>query len=281
MANLLEESTPDNQDTELVKILNENGLYQLYDVICNNEIGYDDLKEIQYEDKDEINDLCKEMNLNTKQKLKFRRLIKIINDTDKKDDKKMNININEFEQKDDKLEDQELKTFLNINKLPLHLYTILIQQNIGYKQLLSITPSNIDKLCDGNENIKIGTQINLKTAIGQFQMENMKMNKIHNTDDNINNQKIERTILLKFIILGDSGVGKTAILHKFVNNAFVGQHKATIGADFMTKEVRINNTLIIMQVWDTAGQERFKSLGNAFYRGADACILVYDITQKT
>jgi len=83
---------------------------------------------------------------------------------------------------------------------------------------------------------------------------------------------------LKIIVLGDSGVGKTALLHKYVHNAFIQEHKATIGADFLTKEISIDDKLITLQVWDTAGQERFQSLGAAFYRGADACVLVYDIT---
>eukprot|EP01084_Bolivina_argentea_P189052 325243_1 len=89
-----------------------------------------------------------------------------------------------------------------------------------------------------------------------------------------------KKVLLKIIILGDSGVGKTSLMNKFVNNKFVHQYKATIGADFLTKEIKIDNKLVTMQIWDTAGQERFQSLGVAFYRGADACILVYDITNK-
>merc|ERR1712232_1237807 len=55
-------------------------------------------------------------------------------------------------------------------------------------------------------------------------------------------------------------------------------YKATIGADFLTKEVMVDDRLVTMQIWDTAGQERFQSLGVAFYRGADSCVLVYDIT---
>jgi len=86
-----------------------------------------------------------------------------------------------------------------------------------------------------------------------------------------------KKVLLKIIILGDSGVGKTAILHKFVSGQFIEQHKATIGADFSTKEITVDDKLVTLQMWDTAGQERFASLGHAFYRGADACILVYDI----
>merc|ERR1719177_74289 len=92
---------------------------------------------------------------------------------------------------------------------------------------------------------------------------------------------MSRKVLLKIIILGDSGEGKTSILHKYVNNKFIEEHKATIGADFSTREITIDDSrLITLQIWDTAGQERFQSLGNAFYRGADACILVYDITDK-
>mmetsp|Transcript_136660 Transcript_136660/g.340796 ORF Transcript_136660/g.340796 Transcript_136660/m.340796 type:complete len:215 (-) Transcript_136660:64-708(-) len=84
--------------------------------------------------------------------------------------------------------------------------------------------------------------------------------------------------LLKVIILGDSGVGKTSLMNQYVNKKFSNQYKATIGADFLTKEVIIDDKLVTLQIWDTAGQERFQSLGVAFYRGADCCVLVYDIT---
>ena len=159
--------------------------------------------------------------------------------------------------------------------------------------------------------------------------------------------------LLKVIILGDSGVGKTSLMNQYVNKKFSSQYKATIGADFLTKEVQVDDRLVTMQVrggcelhagravglracafckcspgqlqragpvslawagsgssmkvsstpgwaarsqpghgltrailpaqiWDTAGQERFQSLGVAFYRGADCCVLVYDVNvQKT
>jgi len=89
-----------------------------------------------------------------------------------------------------------------------------------------------------------------------------------------------KKVLLKIIILGESGVGKTALLHQYVMNDFLEEHKATIGADFLTKDITINDKSITLQIWDTAGQERFQSLGNAFYRGADACVLVFDITNQ-
>ncbi|KAI5006088.1 hypothetical protein ZWY2020_033331 [Hordeum vulgare] len=80
-----------------------------------------------------------------------------------------------------------------------------------------------------------------------------------------------RRMLLKVIILGDSGVGKSSLMNLYVNNKFSNQYKATIGADFLTKEVKIDDRLFTLQIWDTAGQERFQSLGVAFYRGADCC----------
>jgi len=67
-------------------------------------------------------------------------------------------------------------------------------------------------------------------------------------------------------------------MNQFVNKKFSNQYKATIGADFLTKEVMVDDRLVTMQIWDTAGQERFQSLGVAFYRGADCCVLVYDVT---
>jgi len=89
-----------------------------------------------------------------------------------------------------------------------------------------------------------------------------------------------KKVLLKVIILGDSGVGKTSLMNQYVHRRFSNQYKATIGADFLTKEVLIDDKLVTLQIWDTAGQERFQSLGVAFYRGADACVLVYDITDS-
>ncbi|KAI4093243.1 MAG: hypothetical protein L6R37_007408 [Teloschistes peruensis] len=89
-----------------------------------------------------------------------------------------------------------------------------------------------------------------------------------------------KKVLLKVIILGDSGVGKTSLMNQYVNKKFSASYKATIGADFLTKEVLIDDRVVTMQLWDTAGQERFQSLGVAFYRGADCCVLVYDVNNS-
>ncbi|XP_017778920.1 PREDICTED: ras-related protein Rab-7a [Nicrophorus vespilloides] len=87
-----------------------------------------------------------------------------------------------------------------------------------------------------------------------------------------------KKILLKVVILGDSGVGKTSLMNQYITKKFSNQYKATIGADFLTKELIVDDRAVTMQIWDTAGQERFQSLGVAFYRGADCCVLVFDVT---
>ncbi|EEP80216.1 GTP-binding protein ypt7 [Uncinocarpus reesii 1704] len=89
-----------------------------------------------------------------------------------------------------------------------------------------------------------------------------------------------KKVLLKVIILGDSGVGKTSLMNQYVNKKYSASYKATIGADYLTKEVLVDDRLVTMQLWDTAGQERFQSLGVAFYRGADCCVLVYDVNNS-
>ncbi|EFE42100.1 hypothetical protein TRV_03179 [Trichophyton verrucosum HKI 0517] len=85
---------------------------------------------------------------------------------------------------------------------------------------------------------------------------------------------------IQVIILGDSGVGKTSLMNQYVNKKYSASYKATIGADYLTKEVMVDGRLVTMQIWDTAGQERFQSLGVAFYRGADCCVLVYDVNNS-
>jgi small GTP-binding protein len=106
---------------------------------------------------------------------------------------------------------------------------------------------------------------------------------INNGNNGGSNSNYKKT--LKIVILGDSGVGKTSLMNRYSTGKFTGQYKATIGADFLSKDNVVvtdnflgTRTLTTLQIWDTAGQERFQSLGVGFYRGADACLLVYDIT---
>jgi Ras-related protein Rab-7A len=65
---------------------------------------------------------------------------------------------------------------------------------------------------------------------------------------------------------------------RYVSGSFVPQYKATIGADFVAKDLLIDDKLVTVQIWDTAGQEKFNSMQGVYYKGADGCVLVYDIT---
>ncbi|GAB1221370.1 hypothetical protein ENUP19_0080G0007 [Entamoeba nuttalli] len=86
--------------------------------------------------------------------------------------------------------------------------------------------------------------------------------------------------LLKMILIGDSAVGKSSLMNQFINKSFTAQYKATIGADFLTKEIDVDGESVALQVWDTAGHEKFMSFGQAFYRGSDCCFLVFDVTNE-
>ncbi|CDW83790.1 cg5915-pa [Stylonychia lemnae] len=90
----------------------------------------------------------------------------------------------------------------------------------------------------------------------------------------------EKKCFIKVVAIGDSGVGKTSLIQMFENSKFTENFKPTIGADFSNKEITINGRVVTLQIWDTAGQERYQSLGTAFYRGADCCLIVYDITNS-
>jgi len=90
-----------------------------------------------------------------------------------------------------------------------------------------------------------------------------------------------KRVYFKILLLGDSGVGKTSLMKQLVDQQFSSEYKPTAGADFASKDFRFEDgQTATIQIWDTAGQERFKSLGSAFYRGADAAVLIYDITSK-
>ena len=87
-------------------------------------------------------------------------------------------------------------------------------------------------------------------------------------------------IILKILILGDSGVGKTSILIKYINNKFDESHIATIGVDYMDKTIKYKNINVKLQIWDTSGQEKFRSIARNFYRNSDAIFIVFDLNNK-
>mmetsp|Transcript_100628 Transcript_100628/g.197519 ORF Transcript_100628/g.197519 Transcript_100628/m.197519 type:complete len:205 (+) Transcript_100628:54-668(+) len=86
---------------------------------------------------------------------------------------------------------------------------------------------------------------------------------------------------VKVVLLGDSGVGKSSLVLRFVTNNFKPYSESTIGASFMSKMITVASKQIKFQIWDTAGQEKYHSLAPMYYRGAAAAIIVYDITRST
>ncbi|KAI8349634.1 GTP-binding protein [Choanephora cucurbitarum] len=87
--------------------------------------------------------------------------------------------------------------------------------------------------------------------------------------------------LFKIVIIGDSGVGKSNLLLRYTSDEFMEDSRSTIGVEFATKSLKINDSFVKAQIWDTSGQERYKAITSAFYRGAVGALLVYDVTRKS
>ncbi|KAG7229667.1 hypothetical protein INR49_012711 [Caranx melampygus] len=91
----------------------------------------------------------------------------------------------------------------------------------------------------------------------------------------------KRPVTLKIILIGNSGVGKSSFMYRYVNHRFTNMYRATVGTDFLSKTVDIDRDRVTLQIWDTAGTERFQSLGTPLYRGAHCCMLVFDVTSRS
>merc|ERR1712117_595469 len=93
-------------------------------------------------------------------------------------------------------------------------------------------------------------------------------------------EKMSYAYLFKYIIIGDTGVGKSCLLLQFTDKRFQPVHDLTIGVEFGARMINIEGKQIKLQIWDTAGQEAFRSITRSYYRGAAGALLVYDITRR-
>lgn len=87
--------------------------------------------------------------------------------------------------------------------------------------------------------------------------------------------------LMKLIVIGDSGAGKSCLLHRFIENTFSEDQTQTIGIEYGAKIIDLGGAKVKLQIWDTAGQERYKSVTRSYYRGAMGCLIVYDVTNRS
>lgn len=86
--------------------------------------------------------------------------------------------------------------------------------------------------------------------------------------------------LFKFIVIGDSAVGKSCLLLQFTDQRFKGDHDLTIGVEFGARIINLQDKAVKLQIWDTAGQESFRSITRSYYRGAVVALLVFDVTKR-
>ena len=93
--------------------------------------------------------------------------------------------------------------------------------------------------------------------------------------------QVKEDFKLKIVVVGDSGVGKTNLIKRFITNEFNQNFKATIGVEFMSKTYKINKHLFKIEIWDTAGQERYKSITAIYYKGSKGALIVYDTTAQS
>lgn len=91
---------------------------------------------------------------------------------------------------------------------------------------------------------------------------------------------VEYKHTFKFIVIGSSGVGKTSLLKRLIDDAFSADNSSTIGVEYLSTVIEVDGQPIKLQIWDTAGQEKFRSIAKSYFRHAVGVILVYDITDR-
>ena len=120
----------------------------------------------------------------------------------------------------------------------------------------------------------------MKNQIDAKKRRNSSLKK-HSSESPHNNYYEKKIVRYKTILIGDSSVGKTSILQRFIHNRFKFEFNCTIGVDYWVKSLQLDNDVSIeLQIWDTCGQERFKTVTRQYYRDTNGCILVFDLTKR-
>lgn len=125
-----------------------------------------------------------------------------------------------------------------------------------------------------------------QTISGNIGHNNPTMD-IDNENNNIKAPKSQidtknlETYDFKIILIGEPGVGKTAIMSRFITNEFKNMYQSTLGVEFKTKDLYIDNTACVrLNVWDTCGQERFRAITRQYFKNSHGVLLVFDLTVK-
>ena len=113
----------------------------------------------------------------------------------------------------------------------------------------------------------------------------MEKNQNNSTEDNLVIEYLpddypKYDLCFKIIFVGDSGVGKSCLCTTAIKNTFDDNYEPTIGFEFLSYNIKVNNKIIRLQVWDTSGMEIYKSLINSFYKNSSIAVIIYSIDNK-
>ena len=100
------------------------------------------------------------------------------------------------------------------------------------------------------------------------------------TEKNTSKNNKKNKIILKILTLGDSAVGKSALLVRYTQNKFNSGYLSTVGIDYQSKKINYQNRDIEMQIWDSAGQEKYRAISKQYYKKANGILLLYDVTSR-
>ncbi|MBW0475310.1 hypothetical protein O181_015025 [Austropuccinia psidii MF-1] len=141
----------------------------------------------------------------------------------------------------------------------------------------SLSNSNSSSNQDLNQNSTNHSNLN------KIESELNNNNSINQNNQNINSDSLSHAALRKFklVFLGEQSVGKTSLITRFMYDTFDNTYQATIGIDFLSKTMYLEDCTVRLQLWDTAGQERFRSLIPSYIRDSSVAVVVYDVTNRT